>query len=323
MKNMNDLLLICSEFGFVSLLAHVSDFISGHSGAEDEAQKVVSGIAEENFQVKEALFPLREALSGLRTANLHLAVIRKASSRLSEENRTLREQLAAAGQAQMKLKKVHEQEITELSKEREDLRAQFAQEMTKMRKERAKSDEANRRILQDLENLRKQLAQEDANSSRLAAANVAQKETMAALRKEQESFTQEIGRLNAQIAQEKAKFAQELGSLKAQFEEERMRCDEASKQNMREHESLRKQNPAPPPAAQRKPASPSPVKPVPPPKPPTAPRTQFPFTSDPPEWAKMPAGDIISSRKSCFCRKLAFKNTLLKRKCTVCEHDRN
>jgi hypothetical protein len=33
-------------------------------------------------------------------------------------------------------------------------------------------------------------------------------------------------------------FAQELGSLKAQFAEERTKRDEASKQNMREHQSL-------------------------------------------------------------------------------------
>jgi beta-phosphoglucomutase-like phosphatase (HAD superfamily) len=87
--------------------------------------------------------------------------MQEAHSRLTKENWTLREQLAAAGQGQMKLEKVHEQEIAGLSKEREDMRSQFAQEMTKMREERANSDEANRRILQDLENLRKQLEQED------------------------------------------------------------------------------------------------------------------------------------------------------------------
>jgi chromosome segregation ATPase len=232
-KNMNDLLLLSDEFGFASLHSQVMAFTSEHWGAEDEAGKDVNGLTEENLQIKEAFFPLRDPLSGLRTANLHLVAIQKASSRLTEENRTVCEQLAVADQAQMKLEKVQKQEIAGLSKEREDFGAQFAQEMTKMRKERAKSDEADRRILQYLENLRKQLAQEDANSSRLAAANEAQKEKIAALRKEQESFTQEIGRLNGQISQEKAKFAQELESLKAQFAEERTKCDEASKQNMR------------------------------------------------------------------------------------------
>jgi superfamily II DNA helicase RecQ len=98
----------------------------------------------------------------------------------------------------MKLEKVHEQEIAGLSKEGEDLRGHFAQEMTRMREERAKSDEANRHILQHLENLRKQLAQEDANSSHVATANEAQKEEIEAFRKQQERFTQETGRPNAQ-----------------------------------------------------------------------------------------------------------------------------
>jgi hypothetical protein len=95
----------------VSLLSQVSDFISAHSGAEDEAGEVVSGITEESLQIQGRLFPLREALSGLRTANWHLPAMHEASSRVSEEKWTLREQLAAACQAQMKLEKVHEQEI--------------------------------------------------------------------------------------------------------------------------------------------------------------------------------------------------------------------
>jgi hypothetical protein len=66
--------------------------------------------------------------------------------------------------------------------------------------------------------------------------------------------------------------AQELGGLKAQFGEERTKWDEANKQNMREHESLRKQNLAPP----------------------SKPLTQFPFTSDPPVQGKMPAGGVIA-----------------------------
>jgi hypothetical protein len=78
--------------------------------------------------------------------------------------------------------------------------------------------------------------------------------------------------------------------LKAQFAEERTKWDEANKQNMREHESLRNQKPTPPPAGQGKPAPSSPAKPAPP-------QTQFPFTSDPPEQGKMPAGGVIAHEK--------------------------
>jgi hypothetical protein len=77
--------------------------------------------------------------------------------------------------------------------------------------------------------------------------------------------------------------------LKAQFAEERTKWDEAKKQNMQEHESLRKQNPAPPPAGQGKAAPASPAKPAPPPKPPTGQRKQFPFTPYAPEMRQMPA----------------------------------
>jgi hypothetical protein len=58
-----------------------------------------------------------------------------------------------------------------------------------------------------------------------------------------------------------------LGSLKAQFVEQRTKWDEANRQNMQKHESLRKQKPAPPP-------------------------TQFPFTSNRHMQGKMPAGGV-------------------------------
>jgi seryl-tRNA synthetase len=103
---------------------------------------------------------------------------------------------------QMKLENVYEQEIVGL---RKDSHTQFAQETTKMREELVNSDEVNKRILQDLKKIRKQLAQKDTKNSRLVAANEAQKEKIAALRKQQARFTQETGRRNAQIAAEKAK----------------------------------------------------------------------------------------------------------------------
>jgi hypothetical protein len=70
--NMDDLHLLCDEFGFTGLLTQVSNFISAHSAAEDEARKGVTDIAEENLQIKGALFPLQEALAGLRTGNAQL-----------------------------------------------------------------------------------------------------------------------------------------------------------------------------------------------------------------------------------------------------------
>jgi hypothetical protein len=110
-KNKNDLLLLSEEFGFASLHFQVTSFISEHRGADDEAGKVVNDITEENLQIKEALFPLRGALSGLRIANLQMAALQEASLRLSEENRTLRQQFAAAGQVRMKLEKGHDKKL--------------------------------------------------------------------------------------------------------------------------------------------------------------------------------------------------------------------
>jgi hypothetical protein len=158
---------------------------------------------------------------------------------------------------------------------------------------------------------------------------------LASQAREQEAMKREIAALGRQLGEEAAargKFVQELGSLKAQFGEERAKWDEANKQHLREHESLRKQNGAPPPATQGKPA-PAPKPPDAPAKPkaPEEPKKpglfastetkqkyqsdmapyqremkryeawdsaaaqwQFPFTSDPPEQGKKPAGGVIS-----------------------------
>jgi hypothetical protein len=61
-ENMNDVRLLCEEFGLSALLTQVSVFVSAPSVAKDEARKSVRDIAEENFQIKGALFPLYEAL---------------------------------------------------------------------------------------------------------------------------------------------------------------------------------------------------------------------------------------------------------------------
>jgi hypothetical protein len=72
-ENVNDLFLLCEEFGFASLFSQVSDFISAHSVVDSEAPKGATDIIEENLQIKEALCPLQEVLLGVQNANLHLA----------------------------------------------------------------------------------------------------------------------------------------------------------------------------------------------------------------------------------------------------------
>jgi hypothetical protein len=43
-ENITDLLLLCKEFGFTSLLAQFSDFISGDSVVDSEAGKHISDL---------------------------------------------------------------------------------------------------------------------------------------------------------------------------------------------------------------------------------------------------------------------------------------
>jgi hypothetical protein len=176
---MNDVRLVCEEFGFSALLTQVSDFVSARSVAEDEARKSVSDSIEENLQIKGALFPLREVLSGLRRANLHMekkarqvrksnrkrrttiAAVQDASSHHSEENQTLRKELGVALDGRTKMEKAHGQEIAILGNARDDLRAEMGEETTK----------------------ESTLA---AEKETLAQVNEAQKKEIAALRKQQE-----------------------------------------------------------------------------------------------------------------------------------------
>jgi hypothetical protein len=126
---MNDLQLLCEEFGFTSLLTQVSDFISTHSVAEEEARKSISGISEENLQIRVVVSRLREGLSGLRTANLPPGGESSLHQEIEQETQDKdcghagcefasfrrkpdpREQLAAARGARTKMEKAHGQEI--------------------------------------------------------------------------------------------------------------------------------------------------------------------------------------------------------------------
>jgi hypothetical protein len=64
-ENMNDLFFLCDEFGFTSLLSLVPDFISSHPVLDSEGPKRAADITEERLQIKEALYPMQEALSGV------------------------------------------------------------------------------------------------------------------------------------------------------------------------------------------------------------------------------------------------------------------
>jgi hypothetical protein len=49
-ENMNDLFLLCEEFGFASLLSQVTDFISTHSVAHSKARQSISDLEAKNGQ---------------------------------------------------------------------------------------------------------------------------------------------------------------------------------------------------------------------------------------------------------------------------------
>jgi hypothetical protein len=57
-ENMDDLFLLCKEFGFASLLSQVSDFIVADSIVDSERPNGATDITEENLQIKESLCPL-------------------------------------------------------------------------------------------------------------------------------------------------------------------------------------------------------------------------------------------------------------------------
>jgi hypothetical protein len=63
-ENMQDLFLLCNEFGFSGVLSQVTDFISAHSVADSEARKRISDLEANNgklcFLQKEVV-DLREA----------------------------------------------------------------------------------------------------------------------------------------------------------------------------------------------------------------------------------------------------------------------
>jgi uncharacterized protein (DUF3084 family) len=106
----NDLRLLSEEFGFAALRSQVSKFQEGVSVVHEKARRCIAQVEEQNLQQDRTLDVLQREVVELQTACSDLAMktrdLRKsnreqkqenrdASSRLSEENRSLREELAA------------------------------------------------------------------------------------------------------------------------------------------------------------------------------------------------------------------------------------
>jgi hypothetical protein len=68
-ENMNNLCLLCEEFGFASLLSQVTNFISSQFVVNDEARKRVSCFEERNTEQYRELCSLQDEVLDLRVAN--------------------------------------------------------------------------------------------------------------------------------------------------------------------------------------------------------------------------------------------------------------
>jgi hypothetical protein len=75
-KNMNDMLLLCEEFGFASLLSQVTAFISGHTVVDSEARKRVSGVEERNTEQERELYLLQKEILDLQEASIFGKMVR-------------------------------------------------------------------------------------------------------------------------------------------------------------------------------------------------------------------------------------------------------
>jgi uncharacterized coiled-coil protein SlyX len=128
-ENMQDLFLLCKEFGFVGLHSQVTDFISAHSVADSETRKRISDLEAKNRQQDRKLCLLQKEVVDLREANKaqkqDIAEIGEGRSHEAAELSCLEGENASLGCAQAKS-----------DKEIEELRAQFAQEQTNQARER-------------------------------------------------------------------------------------------------------------------------------------------------------------------------------------------
>jgi hypothetical protein len=139
-ENMQDLFLLCEEFGFSGLHSQVTDFISAHSVADSEARKRIGDLEVNNRK----LCLLQKEIIDLREANKaqmqDIAEIQKGRSHETAELSRLGEENASLRCAQ-----------TKSDKEMGEFRAQFAQEQTNHARER----EAMKREIAELREAQK------------------------------------------------------------------------------------------------------------------------------------------------------------------------
>jgi hypothetical protein len=110
--NMNDLFLLCEEFGFASLLSQISDFRSQHAVVDDEARKRVSRVEEQNLQQDRVIGVLQRELSDLRAAHSRLAA---ESASVEETNKVLEDSVCLLQKEIAELRGGHAREIAALS----------------------------------------------------------------------------------------------------------------------------------------------------------------------------------------------------------------
>jgi predicted nucleotide-binding protein (sugar kinase/HSP70/actin superfamily) len=91
-KNMNDLLLLCEEFGFAALLSKVSAIQAVHSVVDDESRKRISGIEDQYLQHERTLCFLQEQIAELRE---EASLIAKTAQRLTKANKERKRAITA------------------------------------------------------------------------------------------------------------------------------------------------------------------------------------------------------------------------------------
>jgi hypothetical protein len=144
--NMQDLLSLCSEFGFSGLHSQVTDFISAHSVAEDGARKATSEVTEDKLQIRQALCPLQGAVS-----------------RLARDNGEIEQSLSLLRKDAMGLREAHARKNADLEKgqaESSERLVSYEKEQEALKREIAVLREAHARLDREVAEFRAQLAQE-------------------------------------------------------------------------------------------------------------------------------------------------------------------
>jgi hypothetical protein len=116
-KNMNGLFLLCNEFGFTRLLSEVSDYNSAHSVVDSQGPNGTRDITGEKLQIKEALCPVKEALSGVIKVNMNLA----------RGNESLQQSLCLSKKEALDLREAEMRDIAEIREEMGELGTHLVQ----------------------------------------------------------------------------------------------------------------------------------------------------------------------------------------------------